>query len=145
MNLSLIAPNDMNFLRKLSVLFTFGILVFSGSFVANLENAQSQDAAAKAKMEQIKAQAKAELNQLPSTKAEDIIGLAIRVLMWFMGAIMFALVAYAGALWMTAGGNTEKIGKAKNILVWSALGVSVMLLSYVIVNFVFSRIEQGGV
>lgn len=88
----------------------------------------------------IKYQAKA-LNQLPYTNAADIIGLVIRGLMMFMGAIMFGLVVYAGFLWMTAQGNGEKIEQAKGIIVWATLGVAVMMVSYVIVNFVFGSLQ----
>ena len=129
----------MKFVTNIFFAVALGFLAFFGNFALAQSNQQ-----ANAKMTEMKNLA-TKLNQLPNTDPEAIVGLAIRVLMWFMGAIMFALVAYAGALWMTASGNTEKIGKAKNILVWSALGVSVMLMSYVIVNFVFSRIEKGGI
>lgn len=62
----------------------------------------------------------------------------------FMGSIMFVLVVYAGVMFMTAQGNSERVEKAKNIMVWATLGVAVMLLSYIVVSFVFSSI-QGGV
>jgi hypothetical protein len=91
------------------------------------------------KIQDLKDQA-ANLNQLKSTDAEDVIGQGINILMMFMGAIMFALVVYGGGLWMTAGGNNEQITKAKNIIIWSALGVMVMLASYIVINFVFTQV-----
>ena len=97
---------------------------------------------AAATVEQLKVQAR-QLNQLPTSNPQEIIGLAIKSLMMFMGAIMFLLVVYGGAMWMTASGNSEKIDKAKNIIVWAALGVVVMLSSYLIVNFVFTNLGNG--
>lgn len=83
----------------------------------------------------------AQLNQVPSlNNAQEVIGRGIEILMMFMGAIMFALVVYGGGLWMTASGNNEKISKAKNIIIWAALGVVVMLASYVVINFVFDQL-----
>lgn len=93
-------------------------------------------------LEQARTNAKG-LDQLSVSTASGIIGVGIRGLMMFMGAIMFALVIYAGFLWMMAQGNGEKIEKAKNIIVWAGLGVTIMLVSYIVVNFVFGIV--GGV
>ena len=65
---------------------------------------------------------------------------AITLLMAFMGSILFALYIYAGLTWMTANGNEERITSAKNILVWSTLGVAVMMASYVIISFIFTSL-----
>lgn len=99
---------------------------------------------AKQKMNEIKNEAK-KLNQLPGsiTSPQEIIGLAIKILTMFMGAIMFLLIVYGGVLWMTASGNSEQITKAKNIIIWAALGVAVMLASYIVVNFVFTSLETS--
>lgn len=94
-------------------------------------------------VEKVRAEALVYLSQLPTTNPQAIFGLAIKILMMFMGSIMFALVVYAGFIWMTAQGNSERIEKARNIMIWSALGVAVMLLSYIIVNFVFTSVTIG--
>src|SRR3989338_3966177 len=70
----------------------------------------------------------------------DMIKRAITLLMAFMGCILFALYIYAGLTWMTANGNEERITSAKNILVWSTLGVAVMMASYVIISFIFTSL-----
>ena len=104
-------------------------------------NVRAESTDAEQKLTDLKARAATELNQFPTTNPQQIIGYAISALMMFMGAIMFALVVYAGIIWMTAQGNTEKISKAKNIMIWSALGITVMLASYVLVNFVFKTLQ----
>ncbi len=78
------------------------------------------------------------LNKLGTTNVNDMIGRVARGLMAFMGMILFVLYIYAGLLWMLASGNDEQITKSKNILVWSTLGVAVMMGSYIIVQFIFS-------
>lgn len=98
-----------------------------------------QSAAAQTRFDQIRSDSKG-LNQFQYTSAPEIIGLAVKILMSFMGAIMFILVVYAGLLWMTSAGNSDKIETAKRIIVWSTLGVTVMLASYIIMNFVFKQL-----
>lgn len=87
-----------------------------------------------------RSEASSTLNRLPFSDARQVIGFAINVLMSFIGAIMFALVVYGGVLWMTAQGNGEKIDKAKNIIIWAALGVAAMMVSYVVVQYVFTEL-----
>ncbi len=68
----------------------------------------------------------------------DFIGRAISFLTMAIGSLLLLFYVYAGILWMTAMGNSERTGKAKQIVVWSTLGVIVVLASYAIIKFVFS-------
>lgn len=54
----------------------------------------------------------------------------------FLGLIAVIMVIYAGFLMIFSAGNDESISKAKSIIIWVAIGIIVILLSYVIVNFV---------
>lgn len=89
----------------------------------------------------LKSEAEKTLNQLPSTNPQEVIGQVVKLLMAFMGAIMFMLVVYAGFIWMTAQGNGDKIEQAKNIILWSGLGVAAMLSSYIVVQFIFTQLN----
>ncbi|HLD60530.1 MAG TPA: pilin, partial [Patescibacteria group bacterium] len=86
-----------------------------------------------------------DLNQLnrftqgsPRDTVRTLIGQVIRVLTAFMGSILLVLYIYAGVLWMTAAGNSEQVDKAKQIFVWSTLGIVVVLGSYIIADFIFT-------
>ena len=85
----------------------------------------------------LQAVASQSLNPAGLTKPTDLIGRAIRLLMAFIGSISLILYIWSGILWMTAAGNAERTGKAKTIMMWTTLGLLVMLSSYVLVNFVF--------
>jgi hypothetical protein len=65
----------------------------------------------------------------------------IKILLSFIGSLALALYIAAGIMWMTSGGNAEKIDRSKSIFVWTTLGVVVMLASYFIVNFVFTLLN----
>lgn len=71
----------------------------------------------------------------------DFIGQIIKVLLAFIGSISLALYVWAGLIWMTAAGSSERIGKAKQIIVWTTLGVAVMLGSYIIVSYLFDLLK----
>lgn len=79
----------------------------------------------------------AALNPLAVTSVQALVGNAIQTLMGLIGSIALVMFVYGGVLWMTAMGNAEKTKKATQIIIWSSLGVLVILFSYALVNFVF--------
>jgi len=81
----------------------------------------------------------ATLNIGKAKKPADIIGKAIKLVMGIVGAIALVMFVYAGGLWMVAGGNAQQTTKALKTMVWSAIGLIVILSSYSIVNFIFTN------
>jgi len=81
-----------------------------------------------------------ELNPIGISGPTDIFTIAINVMMAFMGSIALLLYIWAGFLWMSAGGNSERVDKAKSILVWTTLGVVAIGASYMLINTVLQKI-----
>ncbi|MFH1947314.1 MAG: pilin [Candidatus Magasanikbacteria bacterium] len=77
------------------------------------------------------------LSQLKTTSVPNLIGNLIKTAMGLMGSVGLVMFVYGGLLWMTAAGNSEHQKKAMNVLLWSSMGIIVILASYVIVSFVF--------
>ncbi len=75
-----------------------------------------------------------------STSVENIVSNIVYVILSFVGVIFLALTIYAGFIWMTAGGNTEDVEKAKKILERAAVGLVVVLAAYAITYFVTTQI-----
>ena len=84
------------------------------------------------------------LNKLNFKTPQEIIGQAIRILLSFIGSIGLIFYIYAGILWMTAAGNSEQVTKAKQVLVWTTLGIAMMLLSYIVIKLVFGIVLTGS-
>ncbi|MFA4941442.1 MAG: IPT/TIG domain-containing protein, partial [Patescibacteria group bacterium] len=63
----------------------------------------------------------------------------IRIVLGFLGVIAVGLIIYAGWLYMTAGGEEEKIEKAKKILINAIIGLIIILSSFAIATFVLNR------
>ncbi len=69
----------------------------------------------------------------------DLKATVINILQWALG--LLALVAVVmiiagGFMWMTAGGNEEKIEKAKKLISAAVIGLIIVLLAWAIVIFV---------
>ncbi|MBU0597033.1 pilin [Patescibacteria group bacterium] len=83
-------------------------------------------------------EASAGLNPLIGEKSvPEIIGGVIKTLTGILGTIALIMIIYGGVMWMTSGGSGEKDKKALLIMVWAALGVFLILASYIVVSFVF--------
>ena len=63
-----------------------------------------------------------------STLFNDILPIVYGLL----GVIVIALISYAGFLWMTSNGDTQKIARAKSVLTGVVIGVSIIALAYAI-------------
>jgi hypothetical protein len=63
------------------------------------------------------------------------IGYFIQVILGFIGGLATLFIIYGGFLWITAGGNEEQLKNAKKIITNSALGISVVVIAYLLVGF----------
>lgn len=78
-------------------------------------------------------------NTLPA-----VIGKLVAYGLSAIGLVFFFLVIYAGFLWMTAMGNTEKTESAKHILEAAIIGLVIVLGAYAITSFVFTGLTTGS-
>ena len=74
-----------------------------------------------------------------STVAGKVVGIIISL----SGFLLAIYLVYGGFLWMTSGGEEEKIKKAKGMITNAIIGLVIVILAYAISNFVIERL--GGV
>jgi len=67
----------------------------------------------------------------------------IRLFLGFLGMIFIVLVVYAGWLWMTAGGNEERVTQAKDLIKNATIGLVVILLAYSITLLITETILRS--
>jgi len=81
-----------------------------------------------------------ELDFLPGPdKKIDIF--VIDIINWMIGAatvVCVVMLVYSGYMYMTAGGDEQKVQTAQKTITGSLIGLAVSLLSLVLVNFVLS-------
>lgn len=75
-----------------------------------------------------------------TTDVRITIARIIRIALGFLGTVAFLLCLYAGFLWMTAGGNDERIGEAKKILLNAAIGVIIIASAYGLTTFIITQL-----
>ncbi len=71
-----------------------------------------------------------------------LIGKIIRIFLSILGVVFLLIFIYAGYLWMTAGGEAEKVEKAKKWMTNAVIGLVICLFAFSIVTFIINRLME---
>lgn len=77
---------------------------------------------------------------------EDIrttIAKIIRVILGFLGIAALLVMLYGGFVYMTAGGNEQRVSMAKKIMINGAIGLVIIFSSFAITQFVLNKLAEG--
>lgn len=72
------------------------------------------------------------------------VGFAIKAIIGMTGVIFICMIVWSGINWMVSAGDAAKITKSKSILIYSSLGLVIVLSAYIIVLFLLSMLGIGG-
>ncbi|MEA3463472.1 MAG: hypothetical protein U9R14_00065 [Patescibacteria group bacterium] len=74
----------------------------------------------------------------------DVMALVIQAFLSVLGIIFVVLIIVAGYNWMTAGGEEEKVTKAKDMIKRAIIGLIIIVAAYAISYFVFKALSGTG-
>ena len=75
-----------------------------------------------------------------STKdLKDVVVNIVNIILGFLGILATLIILYGGFVWMTSGGNADKVDKAKKIIINGVIGLAIILSSYAIARFVLKE------
>jgi hypothetical protein len=80
---------------------------------------------------------------LEASDPRSIASRIINISLGFLSIIAVSLIILAGFLWMTSGGNEEKVTKAKNILKNALIGLIIVLSAWGIVSFILRSLDPS--
>lgn len=70
------------------------------------------------------------------TKTQDFIKSVIKVAAGFAGLIAAGFFVVGGFVYITSSGDPEKLHKAKHTLIWSAIGLAIVIAAFAISTIV---------
>lgn len=73
--------------------------------------------------------------ELPTVIATIVINI-----LGIVGVIFLLLIVYGGMVWMTSGGNEQRIGTAKKLLTSSVIGLVIVMTAYGITYFIIQSL-----
>jgi len=82
-------------------------------------------------------------NPIPDINDPRIfIGRLIKGILGLSGSIALLMFVYGGMVYLTAQGESERIQRAKNTLIWATMGLAVIFGSYAFLNYLFKGLGQ---
>jgi hypothetical protein len=82
-------------------------------------------------------------SEVDSGTLSETVAKIIKIILGFLGVIFIVLIIYAGFLWMTSGGNEEKVKTAKKIITAAIIGTAIILCAYAITVFVIDNLVRA--
>jgi len=77
-------------------------------------------------------------------RINGIIATAIRIFQVVVGLISVIMIIMGGLKYITSGGDATAVGSAKNTILYALVGIVVVALAEIIVQFVLNRATNAG-
>jgi hypothetical protein len=84
------------------------------------------------------------VNPLGTNDIRIVIGTIIKGLLGISSVVALMMFVWGGMLWVTSGGNGERVKKGKDTLIWATIGLVVLFAAYALVNAVIGVISGAG-
>lgn len=75
---------------------------------------------------------------------KELIKTILNFALGFLGFVATIMVIYGGILYVTSAGNDDNVGKAKKILLYAAIGIVLIMISFALVNTILGAGLGGG-
>lgn len=80
----------------------------------------------------------------PKTATAELVGTIISTLLSIIGAVALVMFVLGSTKWITSRGNPEEVKKGAQTMLFAALGVLVVFMSYMLVYLIISYLTTGG-
>jgi multisubunit Na+/H+ antiporter MnhB subunit len=78
---------------------------------------------------------------VPVISANTLVANGFNLMYFLAGAIAVIMIIFAGIMYTTSSGDTGRVTKAKNLLMYAIIGLIVILVAFTITNFVIGRFK----
>lgn len=79
-------------------------------------------------------------------QVNDILGIAInitKIILGLVGSLTLLMFIYGGFTFLISAGSSEKVSKAKGIIVAAVIGLLIVFASYIIIKFVLQTLGRN--
>lgn len=74
-------------------------------------------------------------------QVEPVIQKVVNTLLYIIGAVAVLVIIIAGIMYSISTGDSGRISKAKNMLLYAVIGLVIAFFAYAIVNWVYDRFK----
>jgi len=79
-------------------------------------------------------------NPIEAESVPQLVNSIVKQILGIVGALALFMFVYGGVLWMTSGGNSSRLEKGRETLIWATIGLVIIFSSYAILNFIFASL-----
>jgi len=79
---------------------------------------------------------------IPTTDASDLLTNGLNLVYFLAGTISVIVIIIAGIMYASSSGDAGRITKAKNLLTYSVVGLIIVLVAFIVTNFVIGRFSS---
>jgi hypothetical protein len=83
-------------------------------------------------------------NGCNSSGVSSLLSTVVGILSYVAGALAIIMIILAGSKYITSGGDANKVGNAKNTLIYALIGLAVAALAQVMVHYVLNQASGIG-
>ncbi len=83
-------------------------------------------------------------NNNGSNGITSILRIVINIMSFVVGAVSVIMIIIGGLRYVTSGGNDQSIAGAKNTIIFALIGLVIVALAQIIVEFVFAKANQAA-
>lgn len=80
-----------------------------------------------------------QVDNVPTTGGNDILYNALNIAYFVAGVIAVIVIIVAGINYASSGGDSAKVSKAKNQILFAIIGIILILSAFAITNFITGR------
>jgi lysylphosphatidylglycerol synthetase-like protein (DUF2156 family) len=121
----------------LATVMTFGLVAFSGMQKALAY--KCPDGTPGADRGDVSSLAECSISETEDTFIPTLTTI-INVILGVLGLVAVIMIIMGGVTYVTSSGDTVKLTKAKNTIIYSVIGLVIALLAFAIVNFVLQNV-----
>jgi len=83
-------------------------------------------------------------NPIGTTDIRVLAGQILKTALGILGSLTLVAIVYGGFMWLTSGGNQERVKKGTQTMMWAVAGVFLVFSSYAIINTIITGIGATG-
>ena len=76
---------------------------------------------------------------IPTTNESELLANGLNLVYFIAGAVAVITIIIAGLMYASSTGDAGRVTKSKNLLFYSIIGLIVVLVAFVVTNFVIGR------
>ena len=81
------------------------------------------------------------IDEDPVSGSNGIINTTANIIAWVGGFIAVFMIIFSGFRFVTAGGDSGKVASARNTIIYSSIGLIVIVIARIIVSFVIGNLK----